>query len=1062
MADKKKTDIGSASSDIEELLKERERLDKILKEKYEKELAILFSDICGYTRYIDERGDISGRAMLLRHNRILFPVIEKHEGEIVELIGDAIMAVFPSPLAAVKAATAMQGALNAYNVEIEPANRIHIKIGIHSGEVLVDDALIFNRVTGDVANVANRVMSQAVKDQILVSKAVYEEVCGSEDILCRFHRSVQVKGKPEPLEIFQVMWRDEEIILEKKPKVRLYKVSAEERPEEPLSVLDLEVAQERDRLRVSIQERVKGELSTIRHYEEIPVSMELISKRCHELVNTLNKANRRGRVTREVLLKLREIGQIFHDELFTHNVKEKLRNSQAEFLRLNLDEQLVHVPWELLYNGQHFLCQRFNMGRLVRTRKNILGTRIRSMARPLKMLILADPSGDLKGAYAEGTQIRDNMDQHKDLINVTLRAEDIKADSIKEKMRNFDIVHFAGHADYNPRNPEESGWRLSDGGLATKDIIKMAGTATMPALIFSNACQSARTQEWTISSDFQKGIFGLANVFLLVGVRHYMGTFWEILDEPSSRYALEFYQHLLSGVTMGEAVRQARMALIKEYGEETIVWASYLLYGDPTFNYMDQIKVQAPREEEEPAKIFDALTDVRAREEVIDFAEKEERKKGPRWLAVAAGILLLAALVFWGYPGLLVKGIGEYEREALAYYQAGDYSEAIKICQTLQIKSPQRSLGYLILANIHFLQGDLKKASGLFKGALEAENGTNSEKAEALIGLGRIASIEKNADQAVSFYQQAAELAPNKAQPYVSQGLLLDRQGKLDDALELFVKAHTMAPDDRSIRAIVNETRERAALTKNKEKRDRIDKLVRELLENFDKAVPQAPSDGWTSLPLTVWVMDFNSTGHSLREGEERLLAYGIMEQLIEKSRVQIVERVLFDRLLEELKLGTSRLVDSGTALSLGKIMAARVMLSGQTHHVGPNTQVAVRLIDIETGQVAAAVNEVFVSAVTPAVIAEKLSVTLLDKLETLYPLRGKISRVGEKGVILNIGTKHGVQIGQHFKVHDTDWILEVSAVQTDQSIAKVKRGYGTIKPGLRVEILQKGEKFGS
>ncbi len=44
---------------------------------------------------------------------------------------------------------------------------------------------------------------------------------------------------------------------------------------------------------------------------------------------------------------------------------------------------------------------------------------------------------------------------------------------------------------------------------------------------------------------------------------------------------------------MGEALRQARHVIIREYGEETIAWAGYLLYGDPTFNYLDQIRTQS-------------------------------------------------------------------------------------------------------------------------------------------------------------------------------------------------------------------------------------------------------------------------------------------------------------------------------------------------------------------------------------------------------------------------------------------------------------------------------------
>ena len=49
------------------------------------------------------------------------------------------------------------------------------------------------------------------------------------------------------------------------------------------------------------------------------------------------------------------------------------------------------------------------------------------------------------------------------------------------------------------------------------------------------------------------------------------------------------------------------------------------------------------------------------------------------------------------------------------------------------------------------------------------------------------------------------------------------------------------------------------------------------------------------------------------------------------------------------------------------------------------------------------------------------------------------------------------MRIGQQFKVVDNDWILEVSAVQKDRSTAKVKRGYGNIKEGLRVEVLEEG-----
>ena len=1046
----------TGSSDIEKILKERERLEQVLKEKYRKEVVILFTDICGYTDYIDKGGDISGRTLLMKHNSIALPLIEEYQGKVIEIIGDAVMASFSKPLDAVKGAIAIQKELEKHNLKTEAADRIHVKMGINIGEALVDESAVFQSLTGDVANVASRIQSQAGKDQILVARAVYNQVCGSEDILCRLHGTIQVKGKTEPLEIYRVVWRDDDVVLKAEPKVRLYEAPTEKVEEQLPNVLHLEVTRAGDRLKISIYERIKGDENTIRHYEEVPVSMELIRTRCRELVDTLNKANRRGRVTREVMVRLREIGQVLHDELFTLNVKDRLNKTEAEYLRLHLDDQLVHIPWELLNDGQRFLCQSFNMGRLVKTRQTLLGIRSRALARPLRMLILADPAGDLKGAYAEGTQIRDYVDQNRDFVNVTLRSDNITADSIKRKMRNFDVVHFAGHADYNPQNPQESGWRLSDGGLKTRDIAKMAGTATMPALIFSNACQSARTEEWALAEYFQDELFGLANAFLLAGVKHYVGTFWEILDDPSRRFAIEFYKHLFSGVTVGEAIRQARSALIKKYGEQTIVWASYLLYGDPTFNYMDQIKVRKPRVKMESPGILNAAADIRTREEVIDFTHKAERKKGRSRWAIAAGIVVLAAVLLWVYPGVLIKGSGGYERKALAYFRAGDYAEAIRTCEVVQKKNPERCLGYLIIGNIHFLEGDLGKAKWQYEEALNADQGSDAEKAEALVRLGRIASIENKADEALNLYRQAAKLAPAKGQPYVSQAMLLERQGKNDEALSLFTKAQALSPDDCSIEAVANEIRKKVALTSNKERQEKIDRLVKELLDSFDKSVSPIPWDGWTSLPLTVWVMDFESLGYGLQEGEERLVASGIAGQLIEKSRVRIVERAILDKLMEELKLGTSRLVDKGTALSLGKIMAAKVISSGQIVHAGPQTQAAVRLIETETGEVTASVSEIFVNPVSPSVVAEKLSSILLEKFQALYPLRGKIQEVRETRVILNIGQNQGVRTGQHFKVVDTDWILEVMAVQADQSTATAKNEYGSLQTGLCVEVLKK------
>jgi class 3 adenylate cyclase/CHAT domain-containing protein/tetratricopeptide (TPR) repeat protein len=1046
--DNKKT--GSQPKNIEDVMHERERLDKILKKDFTKKMTILFTDVCGYTKFMDTRGDIAGRAWMQKHHDIVLPLVEEHGGKVLDIMGDGVMASFENTLSAVKASVAIQKGLNGYNKETGPADEIHVTMGINTGEILVDS----KHIAGDVVNVASRIETQAGQDQILISKSAYEDVCGSEDILCRAHGSVSVKGKAEPLNLYRVVWQDEDIVLSADPRVRAQEKVPEKRAKTPLKVLQLEITREENRLKISAYEQSTGEVNTVRHYEEIPVSIEKIGERCREIVGTLNNANRKGRLNRDVLVKLREIGQVFRDELFTLNVKNRVSESEADHLILNLDDQLVHVPWELLHDGKQFLCQRFNMGRLVKTRQAISDIRTRLLARPLKMLVLADPKGDLKGAYEEGTLIRDFMDQDKDLVSVSLLSDNITPDFIREKIRNFDLIHYAGHADYDPENPAQSGWRLSEGVIRAEEINKMAGTAAMPALIFSNACQSARTEEWGIDEDFQDEIFGLANAFILAGVKHYVGTFWEILDEPSKTFALKFYKNLLKGMTMGEAVKMARMELIDKYGEETIVWASYLLYGDPTFNYMDQIRdIEITEEEPQKTRVRETQAGPQRGSEKITFGEKEVKKRSRAWWGAIAAAAVLAFLL-WGYPGFMTRGTGEYERSAKAFYQAGNYPEAVNVCETLREKNPGLRLPYVILGNIQFIKGDLNQAGSNFRKALESKQGTDEQKADALMGLGRIASIEKKTDDALKYYQQASQLAPGTAGAYVSQAILLDNQGQYEQALPLLKKAGKLAPQDSGIRVMTGETQKMVSISKDGEKQEKIDRLVQELLKDFEKAKAPAPSDGWTSVPLTLWIMDLETRGNSLQEGKEKIIASGIMGQLLEKSRVRIVERAVLDKLLEELKLGTTALVDRSTALSLGKIVAARLILSGQVIHAVPESQVTLRLIETETGQVTAAVTEAFGSAVPASLMADKLSASLLKKVKERYPLRGKISEVKGDKIILNIGQNQGVKVGQQFKLKDTDLVMEIVGVQPEICTAKIGEGGKGIQKGLRVETI--------
>ena len=349
--------------------------------------------------------------------------------------------------------------------------------------------------------------------------------------------------------------------------------------------LIVEASRENGYIKVSVYERNEGGERTLRPYEHVDVPWEQIEASRREVISLLNRANRRAKVTREILESLKKSGQVLFDLLVPSKAREKLSSTEARNLILYVDDKLVHVPWELLFDGRQFLCRRFAIGRIVRTRQAPTALSSRTPKAPFKVLVVADPRGDLDASYREGTEIRNFLDEKRDVFHVDFKSHPVDVSFVKKNLRDYDIVHYAGHAEYNSENPSESGWLLKDARLKASEISAMGGLQPMPSLVFSNACQSGHSGEWRIGEEDEQQIFGLANAYLLSGVQHYIGTFWEILDEPSSQFAKLFYGSLSQGESVGEAVRKAREKLIEAHGEETIVWAGYMLYGDPTFAF---------------------------------------------------------------------------------------------------------------------------------------------------------------------------------------------------------------------------------------------------------------------------------------------------------------------------------------------------------------------------------------------------------------------------------------------------------------------------------------------
>ena len=139
--------------------------------EHRKLAAIMFTDMVGYSA-LAQRNEALALELLEEHRRIVRDFLPTHGGREVKTAGDGFLIEFPSALAAVQAAVAIQDALHARNQVSPPERQVRIRIGIHVGDVVVSEGDIH----GDGVNIAARIEPLAPPGGICVSNAVFEQV----------------------------------------------------------------------------------------------------------------------------------------------------------------------------------------------------------------------------------------------------------------------------------------------------------------------------------------------------------------------------------------------------------------------------------------------------------------------------------------------------------------------------------------------------------------------------------------------------------------------------------------------------------------------------------------------------------------------------------------------------------------------------------------------------------------------------------------------------------------------------------------------------------------------
>src|SRR5208282_6028156 len=133
--------------------------------------AILAADVVGYSSLMGE--DEAGTARAVReHREAATPIVRDLGGRLVKTMGDGVLLEFPSVVAAVECAIAIQKQMVERNAGVPEAKRILYRIGVNLGDVLIDG----EDILGDGVNIAARLEGVAEPGGVCLSGAAYEHV----------------------------------------------------------------------------------------------------------------------------------------------------------------------------------------------------------------------------------------------------------------------------------------------------------------------------------------------------------------------------------------------------------------------------------------------------------------------------------------------------------------------------------------------------------------------------------------------------------------------------------------------------------------------------------------------------------------------------------------------------------------------------------------------------------------------------------------------------------------------------------------------------------------------
>ena len=170
-------------------------------ERVERRLAaVLAADFAGYSRLMGRDEERTLAQLKTLRKTLVDPGIATHRGRIVKTTGDGMLVEFASAVDAARCAVAVQREMAQQNISVSPELRIEFRIGIHVGDIIIDD----NDIFGDGVNIAARLEGIAEPGGVCISDDAYRQIRGKIDVAFNDIGEQALKNITEPMHAWHI------------------------------------------------------------------------------------------------------------------------------------------------------------------------------------------------------------------------------------------------------------------------------------------------------------------------------------------------------------------------------------------------------------------------------------------------------------------------------------------------------------------------------------------------------------------------------------------------------------------------------------------------------------------------------------------------------------------------------------------------------------------------------------------------------------------------------------------------------------------------------------------